>query len=87
MMALLNKFLEDHLIFGDRWPIESAVNLSYFAFHGYFARVFAKHIIQYETLAIHFHISFKFRVCENIYYEILLTFCENDAPGTKLCEM
>ncbi len=42
--------------------VRPAIHFSYFAFHGYFANVFAKHTTKYETLTIHFRISCEYRV-------------------------
>ncbi len=51
-------------------------------------RVFSQNTPQNTKHPLHtFRISFKFHDREEINYKIILTFCENAAPGSKWCEI
>ncbi len=77
---------------------KAGCTLLYFAFHGYFANVFAEHITKYETLTIHFLHFMRISCFINAEFHVLFmswknkprnpsTFRANANPGVKCYEM
>ncbi len=72
------------------WKVKGWLYFFVFRILWYFANVFTKHTVKYETLAIHFHISCEFRVLlmpQKNKPRNPLTFRTNLDPGAQCCEM